>query len=124
MPIIKAISIQQPWAWCIIHAGKDIENRDWLTKVRGQVLIHAGKKIDHSAFGFIKSKYGIEVPNVNDLPTGGIVGSVEIVNCVRQSTSKWFFGKFGFVLKNAKEIPLIPLQGRLGFFDVSCVTVP
>lgn len=24
-----ALSIRQPWAWLIINAGKDIENRDW-----------------------------------------------------------------------------------------------
>lgn len=26
-----ALSIRQPWAWAILHAGKDIENRDWHT---------------------------------------------------------------------------------------------
>lgn len=25
---MKAISVRQPWAWLIIHGGKDIENRD------------------------------------------------------------------------------------------------
>lgn len=24
-----ALSVRQPWAWAIIHAGKDIENRSW-----------------------------------------------------------------------------------------------
>lgn len=24
-----ALSVRQPWAWAIIHAGKDIENRTW-----------------------------------------------------------------------------------------------
>ena len=28
---MKALTIKQPWAWAIIHAGKDIENRDWVT---------------------------------------------------------------------------------------------
>ena len=28
---MKALSIRQPWAWAILHAGKDIENRDWRT---------------------------------------------------------------------------------------------
>jgi hypothetical protein len=38
-----ALSIRQPWAWLILHAGKDIENRDWPTKYRGPFLIHASK---------------------------------------------------------------------------------
>ena len=28
---MKAITIRQPWAWSICHAGKRIENREWLT---------------------------------------------------------------------------------------------
>ena len=24
---VKALSIRQPWAWLILYAGKDIENR-------------------------------------------------------------------------------------------------
>lgn len=41
---MKAISINQPWAWCIVNGYKPIENRDWATQFRGTVLIHAGKK--------------------------------------------------------------------------------
>lgn len=40
---MKALSIRQPWAWMILHAGKDIENREWPTRFRGRVLIHASK---------------------------------------------------------------------------------
>ena len=39
---MKAITIKQPWAWAIIFAGKDIENRTWHTHDRGPLLIHAG----------------------------------------------------------------------------------
>ena len=34
---MKALSIRQPWAWAIINAGKDIENRQWPTKFRGSI---------------------------------------------------------------------------------------
>ena len=43
---VKALSIQQPWAWLIVNGHKDIENRDWRTNFRGPVAIHAGKKIE------------------------------------------------------------------------------
>ena len=33
---MKALSVKQPWAWAIFH-GKDVENRDWPTNVRGPV---------------------------------------------------------------------------------------
>ena len=41
---MKALSIRQPWAWAILHAGKRIENRDWRAcHYRGPFLIHASK---------------------------------------------------------------------------------
>ncbi len=30
--------------------------------------------------------------------------------------SDWFFGKFGFVLRDAFPVELIPCRGQLGFF--------
>lgn len=112
---MKALSIQQPWAWAIIHAGKDIENRSWVTGVRGRILIHAGKKLDHDGVGFMRNR-GIILPSMFDI--GGIVGSVEIAGCVISSPSKWFFGPFGFVLLDSRPLPFMAVRGQLGFFDV------
>ena len=113
---MKALSIQQPWAWAIINGGKDIENRSWYTGFRGRVLIHTGKKFDKDECSYIQGVFGISVPT--DLPTGGIVGSVEIIDCVKESKSKWFFGEYGFVLRNPISLPFMPYRGQLGFFDV------
>jgi len=101
-----ALSIRQPWANRILHDGKDIENRDWPTLFRGPVLIHAGKKPDGC----------YDRDEVAGMPMGGIVGMVEIVGCVVQSESRWFQGKFGFVLRNATPLAFIPCKGALRFF--------
>lgn len=118
-----ALSIRQPWAWLILNAGKDIENRDWATKFRGRVLIHAGK-------GMTKAEYedaydtamvvnpSILFPTFESLQRGGIVGSVEIVDCVEASDSPWFFGHFGFVLRNPQPLPFVQFKGQLQFFNV------
>jgi hypothetical protein len=43
---VKALSIRQPWAWAILHAGKRLENRDWKgCAYRGPILIHASKGV-------------------------------------------------------------------------------
>lgn len=39
---MKVVTVRQPWAWAIVHSGKLIENRTWLTHYRGPVAIHAG----------------------------------------------------------------------------------
>jgi hypothetical protein len=117
-PVVKALSIRQPWAWLILHAGKDIENRDWSPKFRGPFLIHAAGRIepiDDDLRAFVKNISGLDIPD--DLPRGGIVGQAEIVNVVRHSTSPWFFGPCGLVLANAEPLPFRACRGMLGFFD-------
>lgn len=124
----KAISIRQPWAWAIINAGKDIENRSWPTRFRGSVCIHAAKGMTReeyrSCLGFAHSLYctkpfprGLTMPEFGDLQRGGIIGVATIVDCVSESDSPWFFGNYGFVLADVHPVDFIPVKGALGFFD-------
>ncbi len=116
-----ALSIRQPWAWAIIHAGKDIENRNWSTRFRGPVCIHAAKGMtrsewDDAAYWMLVS-FAVVVPRVPDLARGGIVGVAEITDCIEGSDRPWFFGLYGFVLRNPRPIDFLPVNGALGFFD-------
>jgi hypothetical protein len=43
---LRALSIQQPYAWAIATQGKDVENRTRPTAHRGLLAIHASKKPD------------------------------------------------------------------------------
>lgn len=120
---MKALSIRQPWAWHILNSGKDIENRNWKTKVRGRILIHAAQGMTYreldGANDFAARITGIKFPVFGDtFKRGGIVGSVEIVDCVDASDSPWFMGNYGFVLRDPRPLPFIPWKGQLGFFDV------
>lgn len=119
-----ALSIRQPWAWLILHGGKDIENRDWPTRVRGRILVHAAKGMTESEY-----EYAVDaaiangadlraMPDWKHMQRGGIVGSVEIVDCVAASASPWFIGGCGFVLRDPRPLPFVPYKGRLGFFEV------
>ena len=116
-----ALSIRQPWAWAIIHAGKDVENREWPTKMRGPICIHAAKSSAwqewDEATGFMHFDMGIVAPLRSGIAMGGIIGTAEIVDCVEASDSPWFFGRYGFVLRNVQPVDFIPVRGALGFFD-------
>lgn len=41
---MRILTVRQPWAWAIIHGGKDVENRvrNIAGEYRGPVAIHAG----------------------------------------------------------------------------------
>ena len=125
---MKAISIRAPWWWHIFHAGKDIENRSWPTKIRGTVLIHAS-----GGWHWIDMLDDLEVANLlarsTGKPTttlaplrpygGHLVGTVDIVGCVETRTSPWFFGRYGFQLENPVLFAEpIPFRGAQGFFHV------
>lgn len=121
---MMALSIRQPWAWLILNAGKDIENRDWPTRFRGRFLIHASKGMTRDEYEnatdplWHKGGPTIDIPSFEDLQRGGIIGSVELIDCVTHSDSPWFNGLHGFVLRDPKPMPFIPYRGQLGFFAV------
>lgn len=129
---MKCLSIRQPWAWAIVESLKPIENRSWSTSYRGPVLIHAGVKNDlrewddcmdlldevqplHRILALSRRARALHQPSAQ---RGGIVGIADLVACVTEHDSPWFFGKFGFVLANARRVPFVPMKGRLGLFNV------
>lgn len=128
---MRALSVRAPWWWFILHGGKDIENREWFTHQRGLVYLHAGKtmpkeetKDELELASRISGLRASALPTVEQLAAarGCLVGSVEVVDCVRSSSSPWFFGTYGFVLRNpiAFKEP-VPCKGSRGWFDVPVV---
>ena len=124
---MKALSIRQPWAWLIVHGYKDIENRTWRTNFRGRVLIHASKGMtrdeydDAMATALHAGMIANELPHIEHLKRGGIIGAATITDCIPpdERLSDWHMGDaFGFKLDAAMPLPFIECKGRLGFFDV------
>ncbi|PJZ89519.1 ASCH domain-containing protein [Leptospira levettii] len=116
---MKTLSIRQPWAELIVSGLKDIENRDWPTRYRGEILVHASKTFDKESFDFLQNELGLFPGKTkSDFQLGGIVGKTTIVDCVSNSKSKWFIGKFGFVLENSQRLDFSPVKGQLNFFEV------
>ena len=124
------LSIRQPWVWAIFFAGKEVENRDWATKFRGRILVHASAGMTRDEWdGFLETAHaisyerplpsGLALPAFDDLPRGSIFGAVTITDCVEEHPSPWFFGRYGFVLADPKPLPSpIPYKGKLGIFRV------
>ena len=117
---MKALSIQQPWTWAILH-GKSVENRTWPTRFTGPIFLHAGKTFDHEGYHWLlnhRDLFDVDIPHRDCFQTGGIVGKSRIIDCVDYHPSPFFFGPWGFVLTNSVPVNFVPLRGQLGFFDV------
>ncbi len=82
------LTVYQPWAWAIFH-GKPIENRIWHTRYRGKLLIHATKTTNdvERLSNLIKVEQQIEIPPIEQLAFGKIIGQVELADC-KYSTTK------------------------------------
>ena len=118
---MKALVIRQPWAALIVAGYKDIENRSWPTRHRGPLLIQSSQRTPprelEEGIEFA-ARQGIVV-EPQTLQYGGIIGMVDVMDCVSESDSPWFFGPIGWRLKNPRPLPFLPHTGRLGLFDVS-----
>jgi len=115
------LSVRQPWAWLIIAGHKDIENREWRTNHCGPLVIHAGvTPAPEEDIAFVKSRYGIRVPK-SALLYGGIIGVVDLVECVTVHKSRWFDGRpyFGWVLANPRPLEFTRWRGMPGLFHTS-----
>src|ERR1700751_1203203 len=113
---MKILSIRQPWASLIVSGIKDVENRTWRTNYRGPVLVHASLRADDIPSVDLVLYYGAFPPS--DQARGGIVGVVDIVDCVRPYSSRWYApGCWGFVLANARPLPFGRWKGALSLRD-------
>lgn len=118
---MRALSVRQPWAWLIIQGHKPVENRSRRTSHRGPLLIHAAKGMTSDEYGEAKllaHSLGVTVPDFDELERGGIVGQVDVIDCVTEHPSPYFFGKYGYVLKDAQPLPFREYKGQLGIFEV------
>jgi len=72
---MSALSVRQPYAEQIMRGEKQFEYRNQITHKRGRVYIYASKTPgDEEDFHDMKLQPG-------DLPTGVIIGTVEVIDC-------------------------------------------
>lgn len=131
---MKALTIQHPWAWAILHGGKKIENRTWACSHRGPLVIHAGKStawMDRENPLDWPHRYGVALPQRGDLTFGAILGVVDLVYSVPliqvenfAALDEWRFDRFRegpicWLLRNPRPFARpIPWKGAQGLWDV------
>lgn len=118
---VKALTVRQPWAWAILHAGKRIENRTRRTNYRGRFYIHAGLAVPGwPPLADVETRCG-RMPYVHDLIYGHIIGTAELMDCVWSDTLVSPWGEpqaWHWHLANVKPLrEPIPARGQLGLWE-------
>lgn len=123
-----ALSVRQPWAWAIVYAEKDCENRGPMMlrhlpkPIERRIAIHAAKGMtrdEYESGSDFMSGLGISCPPPHELRRGGIIGAVDVIRVTKPSQppqSRWYFGPRALMLANAVPCDFIPCVGALGYF--------
>jgi hypothetical protein len=114
---LRALSVRQPWAWLIVNGYKDVENRNWKTRHRGPLLIHAGASRVRlrAEETWVAERFGIRLPAEYDF--GGIIGIVDLVDCCERTDSPWDDSEsFSWLLDKPRRLPYRPVKGALNLF--------
>jgi hypothetical protein len=115
-PVLKCLSLRQPWASLIVAGEKKVENRSWYTRHRGPLLIHASKTVDLDAC----REHRLDPES---LPTGVILGLVNVADCLppeEPCRSRWADKGAHHWLLADPQLLRNPVHfiGRVGLFHV------
>jgi hypothetical protein len=140
MANMLALSVRQPWAWAIVRAGKDVENRSWefpQKHIGSLIAIHAGRTREDIMTMPIRGATNALLDAAIDgdtdpaLSCGAVVGVARVTGCHDGHTcpgrglragycSPWAVqGQCHWLLADA--IPLaepIPCRGALGLWSL------
>lgn len=134
---MRALTVRNPWAWAIVHGGKDVENRalNIAGLYRGTVAIHAGQVYDeHRGVGWgpmgAALRRATERDGGYDFDYGCVIGLADLVDvhrsiqCVDVDSdamcSEWAMpDHHHLVLANPRPLARpIPWRGALGLWNV------
>ena len=132
MPIrsIPAITVYQPYASLMAGGHKTYEWRTWFVQYRGPLIIHAAKMILKETWLNPLVRDALQrmgYADIEALPTGGIVGLVRLdgyrpveyllgkqMSPLDLSLCTRTPGGFGWVLKDARQLPFVACRGAQG----------
>ncbi|MDD4187648.1 MAG: ASCH domain-containing protein [Bacilli bacterium] len=128
---MKVLSVQEPWASLVKEQIKQIETRSWKTNYRGELYIHASKKI------CTKKEFAEYTPQISLLKEpifdyGCIIAKCILDDCILMTEEfieeiknnkieylcgDYQVGRYAWILKDIKPlVKPIPAKGSLGIW--------
>ena len=128
---MKVLSIIEPWATLIVSKQKYIETRSWKTSYRGELYIHASKKLINKKDEKIQEL--LKLLPTQEMNYGKIICKCELVDCIymdekfineiKQNQQEYMcgdyqIGRYAWILENTELInPKIDAKGKLNIWN-------
>lgn len=123
-PMLRVLTLREPYAWLVVNGFKDVENRTWLSHYTGRVLIHSAKVVDEHfdrVANYAGTHFGIVVPDREELEVnncGRLVGVAHFGKMFKPLESPWYQpGKWAWPISWAFAVHPGPvIRGKQGFW--------
>lgn len=130
---LRAVSVMQPWAWAIAHAGKDYENRTWVFPyyfLNKPFAIHASSTFHAEGYEWLKRgdyPLNVPLPKQTEFAMSAIVGIALIDRCIHRANTTeefdnpWFdlsTQPYGWHLTKVLAIEPVTCSGSRGLWFV------
>ena len=128
---MKVLSIIEPWATLIASKQKYIETRSWKTSYRGELYIHASKKLINKKDEKIQEL--LKLLPTQEMNYGKIICKCQLVDCIymdekfineiKQNKQEYIcgdykIGRFAWILEKMELIqPKIEAKGKLNIWN-------
>ena len=141
---MRVLTLYEPWATLVVYGHKKIETRSWLRNIKGDLLIHAGKKwttyqkevCQIPEFAEALKSIGLTRRDL-EKNLGKILGKVNVlggypiqdvnpgfyVNLTKIRMPELMFGgysagRFGYIMEDPRILKIpIPATGHQGTFN-------
>ena len=135
---MKVLTLTQPWAQLVALGAKRIETRNWYTKYRGPLAIHAAKGFPLEAqYLCHREPFRSALSAYERLPIGKIIAVVKLVDVfstnldfrsrykvgfllteIERAFGDYSPNRFGWILADARLLKNpIPTKGMLGLWE-------
>ena len=130
--MVKVLSLKEPFATLILNKKKYIETWSWKTNYRGEIYIHASKKlIGNSIDGREKL---IDLISDDKMHYGKIICKCNLVDCIEMTQEyidnikenenqqficgEYTVGRYAWILENITPLlDMIDAKGKLGIWN-------
>lgn len=127
-PVVKGLTLTQPWASAIALGQKRIETRSWRTPYRGLVAIHAAQGFPRAAKEFaLVAGFGppeslpraavVAIAQLVDIrPTEELVGAIDRRE---RDLGDFAAGRWGWIFEDIRPMAVpVPCVGALGVWAI------